>query len=892
LTIILSLFLAQPGTGLCATSAKEPAEPIVQKTRTEISFSLATEQQPAKGLTFGLTRVQKNGREFPAPSNMKLDPKTGAFSWLPTESQAGVYEVAFLIKDAAGKESRTTRRITVEPREIVPPRDNSKIAKLLRKWYKEGTAAGNTGDFYDNRDGGHSRLNTRRFPQLDKVEYTEEQKKRRLHWAVQLRLLFNHVTLGNSSTASGDLCWGSNSRRCLLSPRAMQALYRQYTRNHLYIYPEHRDHDPGHNGRGGGYGDLFPANTPYVITCQGSSGADRPFVEAVAYTLAAFRPGVKKDLIDSGLLMPTVQMIFRTCNKNIKAPEDYLTGKAHPTAFEAKNVDPLKMVQMAHAMRRDAIPPMIQLAVVEEDVALPGRDYFDVGERERPFETPAAIARIVRSTKCVRRMVVSAKRSYDINDRPLKYHWVVLRGDAGRIKINRLNKEGSAVELLVPYHERRPIHPGARMESSRVDIGAFVHNGAYYSAPGFICFYSLDNEARTYAADGRILEVSYDYGDSTIGYHTQRLRARDKGYDITDWPALLEFLRDDKKGFPAALLRKQFTSEELSALHEAAKELEAACAGEKEPKKEYDDAEAARKKARAAVNEAKKKLSEAKKAHANKPTDATKTPVEEAEAKLKTLQDKQKKADQRHRAARRKLDKAQRAARRVLTTTRPRLAASVKVRLERALNDIKNDADFYFKNAKAIQDIASKDASRKKALVNARTDLVKQGILRAEGEGRFSLSPIIEGSNPAAERLTKYERNRLEWFNIAILQNVLYPGLLSRRYRRNFVNPLIATPKTWRDVYHYDANGRLIGWTRYEEGEKKEFTADGALIVKNDRLGRALEARMVKYVIERDSRKRPRALKQQPGDTILYYQYDSDEDRAGRIHKREKARKQ
>ncbi len=34
-----------------------------------------------------------------------------------------------------------------------------KAGELLAQWYKEGTAAGNHGDLYDNRDGGHSYMN-------------------------------------------------------------------------------------------------------------------------------------------------------------------------------------------------------------------------------------------------------------------------------------------------------------------------------------------------------------------------------------------------------------------------------------------------------------------------------------------------------------------------------------------------------------------------------------------------------------------------------------------------------------------------------------------------------------------------------------------------------------
>jgi hypothetical protein len=157
---------------------------------------------------------------------------------------------------------------------------------------------------------------------------------------------------------------------------------------------------------------------------------------------------------------------------------------------------------------------VVQLKVLEEDQGVVGRDYFDIGPRERFFDTPCAIARIVKSSKYEHRMVVSAEGSKDIRHRPLTYHCAVLRGDAALIRINRLNAEGSKVELIVPYHSRRAIAPGNERESNRVDIGAFVHNGAYYSAPALISLCTLDNEKRVYDEKHRIRSV--DYNDPAV----------------------------------------------------------------------------------------------------------------------------------------------------------------------------------------------------------------------------------------------------------------------------------------------------------------------------------------------------------------------------------------
>jgi hypothetical protein len=301
--------------------------------------------------------------------------------------------------------------------------------------------------------------------------------------------------------------WRSQARNALTRPRGGGLLYLQYLANHLYVYPEHRDHDPRVEGQG--HGDVFPANTPYMIVSQGSSGSDRAFLSAVGATLAAFRPEVKLKLAGSGTLMAAVQMIFRSSNQMVEAREDYLTGAAHPTVFDGGRIQVEKMVKLAHEMTPDGLPPMVQLRVIEEDQPVVGRDYFDVGPREHLLDTPCAIARIVKSTRYDRRMVVSAEASKDLNGNPLTYHWVMLRGDAERIRINPLDGGGSRAELIVPYHERRPIAPDSKMESDRVDIGVFVDNGQYYSAPAFICFYYPANEKRVYDDRHRISVVDY-----------------------------------------------------------------------------------------------------------------------------------------------------------------------------------------------------------------------------------------------------------------------------------------------------------------------------------------------------------------------------------------------
>lgn len=386
--------------------------------------------------------------------------------------------------------------------------------ELVQMWFREGTAAGNHGDLYDNHDRDHSNMDYGSFPQLARVEFDDPAKKRGLDHGLQLAFLYNAPTIGNSSTAhTQGPFWRCQGRFALLQPSGAERLYLQYSHNHLYFYPEHRDHDPGHNGQNDGYGDVLPANTPYLLLSQGSSGSDRPLMHATALILAALRPEVKAELIKQHALMPAVQMIFRYGYKTMEKRDDYLTGKAHPTVFEGEKIDLVRLAELAHALTLKELPPLVQIKVVEEDQPVLGVDYFDVAQREKIFDTPCAIARVIKSVHRDRRFVISAKESRDLNGQPLKYHFVVVRGDREKITIKPL-EDGSSAEIVVQHHERRPVLPGANIESNRVDIGVIVENEKHYSAPAFLSLTYLDNQKRNYDDAGRIKVV--DYADPEV----------------------------------------------------------------------------------------------------------------------------------------------------------------------------------------------------------------------------------------------------------------------------------------------------------------------------------------------------------------------------------------
>ena len=373
------------------------------------------------------------------------------------------------------------------------------VAKLLNSLYAQRQSAGNHRDLYDNRDGNHSALQPSLFQQLTFVEYSAAAKKTQLHVGLNRGIFFNAITLGNSSTVPRHLL--SHGRVALTDPSLTARLFQQYVSNHVYVYPEDRDHDPNR-------GDMYPANTPYLVISQGSSGSDKPFLKAIAAILAAFSRDVKDVLREQRLVMPTVQMILRRGQKSITSDADYLSGKAHPTVFEGSDVDPLKMIKLANGLAIADIPPLVHLSVVEESKPQPGVEVFGP-QPEALFDTPAAIARVVRGTAYEKRMVVSAAKTTSPGQQTLSYRWVVLRGETERIQIKPRAKDASEVEIIVPWHERRPIAGRPELTTDRVDIGVFAYNGKHFSAPSFISFVYPAHQERDYDDKNRIVSIDY-----------------------------------------------------------------------------------------------------------------------------------------------------------------------------------------------------------------------------------------------------------------------------------------------------------------------------------------------------------------------------------------------
>lgn len=381
---------------------------------------------------------------------------------------------------------------------VIDPKAEGPEAALLRRLWARGEAAGLAGVIYDNRDRGHSALPPTAFPQLTPLRYGDLLRAQGLDYGLAGAVAIPGVVLGNSSTAvtAGPMA-RSLPRLAMTAPGGAAAACAGYLENRLYLYPEHRDHDET---------DLFPANWPCMVISQGSSGSDRPFLNALALTLAAFRPETRARLEVEGLVAPTLQMILRRARSGEAA---YLTGAAHPPVFDAESLKPGRMLALAQAMAPGEIPPLVRIRVESEDFA---PEAGPAGRSERLFDTPVAVARVWRGPEFSRGITVSAAETADPNGRPLAFSWVLLRGDPGRVRIEPFDG-GRRARIGIDWHDPFPVARIGGQMTARVDIGVFADNGAQTSAPAILSVSFPAHEVRRYAPgpDGAMRPVEIDY---------------------------------------------------------------------------------------------------------------------------------------------------------------------------------------------------------------------------------------------------------------------------------------------------------------------------------------------------------------------------------------------
>lgn len=388
-----------------------------------------------------------------------------------------------------------------------------KTGAAINGWLADGTASGNAGDIYDNRDRGHSVLDQAPFSGLVPTAYSKEAQDANADIGVSLSTFPGRIVIGNSSTANtvGEF-WGSCARRA--QNEFPHILLQQYISNCAYVYPQHHDY------RASKFGDVFPSRTPYLFISPGSSWTDKPILAAMAAALAAMRPETKDALASQGMIAPTLQYLLRMASTNVADRADYATPKAHPVVFDGNAIDTLRLAELAHSIETNSLPFLAPLRIMSDDSVSfkPGTDYPD-RRGERLFDSPFAIARVWRARPRTRKMTVIAASTGP----NIRFHWFVGQGDTEKINIRELDEMGRAAEITIEYHDPHFTTPFG-IESCRADIVCVADDGTHFSPPSFVTWYFPPVEKRKYDKKGRIAEIDYascaeEYADPAVARH-------------------------------------------------------------------------------------------------------------------------------------------------------------------------------------------------------------------------------------------------------------------------------------------------------------------------------------------------------------------------------------
>lgn len=370
-------------------------------------------------------------------------------------------------------------------------------------WISEGTASGNGGDLYLNRDRGHSHLATGDFPLLTTLRLPKEALKYNCDADMPNMIIKGqHAVFGNASRArvSGPF-WRSYARVAMLDPGMAPRMNTFYLDNQFWVFPAHMDF-----GRDG-IGDVFPCLTPHQFISVGSSYTDQPFLRAAVACSAAFPRPTKQGVLRRKLLAPTLQWILRRTMKGIGSEKAYLSPKAHPTAFAAKQLDTEAAVKFAHALHPEQIPPVATLALVNSRIfpiplPRPIHDYPDPNG-EFLFVTPTAIAIALRGLEAERTFLVKAS-SFPEQDPSVEYVWRVTHGDEKAVTIGVPLGE----TLASPETGLAQITIDRRALTNRLDIAVFAKShGTAFGAPSFITFMPIPFEKRVYDANKRLVSI-------------------------------------------------------------------------------------------------------------------------------------------------------------------------------------------------------------------------------------------------------------------------------------------------------------------------------------------------------------------------------------------------
>ncbi len=405
-------------------------------------------------------------------------------------------------------------------------------ADLIAPWIAEGTASGNDGWLYVNRDEDRTQIRYETFAGVTPVLYGEAAVKKGAHLGAAnglfARTMGSHPTVGNSLLAMNrPPFWRSVPRLMTMDSQQFVVATRLSMANQLYIYDATLDMSARIQG------DLLVTNNPaYLISGDvmnpaqpDAKGAQEKLTELVFAILAAMHPETKAEMLRKNLLVPTVQMLLRSHQKSVT---DYFTPEAHPVVFDPSRIDGEAVIRAAHALRSETLPPFFQLAMRQESMPRQYIDFFDNVRGEGMGDSPTCVTRIWRGPYYTRKATLEAKMSTE----PVTYRWFVVNGHADKIRFTPLTSDNALMTIEIDW--QGALTNNINVSTRRVDIACVaVKKNGTVSAPAFYSVRWLGNEQRVYARDTkRLLSINYAPDEKGLRYEDPLLTAQKAWQDL------------------------------------------------------------------------------------------------------------------------------------------------------------------------------------------------------------------------------------------------------------------------------------------------------------------------------------------------------------------------
>ncbi len=334
-------------------------------------------------------------------------------------------------------------------------------------------AGANAGDLYFNRDGGHSVLKAEEFPGITRVMLDAAGRERRMDLDFP-NMLFPCPVFGNCSRAMTEGPFWRSMPRALVTHEShrLALMHRLYRANQIWVFPACWDCAPL-----GVRGDLFASVTPYWIATQGRSWSDQYYLRAALEVSRSLKRETKREAVAKGLLAPTVQTLIRKSLKGVKSESDYLSPKAHPTAFPANGLDMARLKASAAKLTPETIPPVAVLAAVGGE-----RSTYSGKIPELTYVSPCAWAFVLRGPEPSRTFVIRATGGDE-------YAFASVHGDPDAVRIER-----TAPDIAKVVIDRTRMTP-----TNRVDVAVFAKTkSSDWGAPSFVSFAVVDPTAEYY----------------------------------------------------------------------------------------------------------------------------------------------------------------------------------------------------------------------------------------------------------------------------------------------------------------------------------------------------------------------------------------------------------